>query len=259
MTVNRRGFVGALLSGALTAAGATPETVASVARAAEPASGIDGDAGLLTWVLETYRPDDVARAVIDMLATSDRLDVRALKQRLQAERRRELRHSQRAARRERHAGNETLYRGPLRVVQQFAGREVRTSVRHRVLVGETDREYAIDGIGIPTRERQPVTFERDDDGLGVIVCPPPSTRSLTIPVGSRVLIDLRHGIHDVMACEVVRQRTGHVRVHLWISKSRPEDLDVDAVPALRGGLVWSGSSGPEPTVGLLGLPIGGTT
>lgn len=252
--IGRRGFVGRMLAGVMGAAGAAPQIVEQVAEAAESCPRIDGDLGRLTWVLDAYPADVVAGAMIAEMAGGAPLDIQSLWRRLNRERQRERRHSERAARRERHAGNETLYRGPLAIRQVFDGREVRTVARRRVRVVETDREYVIDGIGVPVVERPAATYERDDDGVTLIPCEARRTRSLSIPAGSRVLIDLRHGLRDVMACEVVRTRDGRIRLHLWTGRDeRPED---ETTPTLRGGVAWVGASSMEPErLGLLGLPI----
>lgn len=253
--IGRRGFVGGMLAGLMGAAGAAPQVVERVTEAAESCPRVDGDLGRLTWILDTYPADVVAAGMIAEMAGGSPLDIQSLWRRLNRERRRERRHSERAARRERHAGNETLYHGPLAIRQAFDGREVRSAARRRVLVGETDREYVIDGIGVPMIERPAATYERDDDGVTLIPCEARRARSLTIPAGSRVLIDLRHGLRDVMACEVVCTRDGRVRLHLWTG--RDGRLEDETTPTLRGGVAWSGvSSMATQRLGLLGLPLG---
>lgn len=245
---SRRGFLGALGS-LLGAAGVG--TAAEVVAAVESAGEIPptGDVATIVFLIDRFGGQAVAERIVSMTATGS-FTVAALLRDMRRTAQREKRARKASERRERHGGDEVLYRGPLRIWQQFSGREVRSQItRRRVLVGDTDREYAIAGIGVPHEERRSIV-ERDDDGM-LLPVETVRTRSLTIPAGSRVLIDLRRGLADVMAAEVVRTADGRMRLHLWLGAVRREHDD--STPLLRGGVFEI--AGDARTVGLLGLPI----
>jgi len=212
---------------------------------------LTGDAALLGWCLQTFGDEPVCDGIAALLREG-KFTVRELKRRLQRVKQRERRQAKSSKRRETHGGDEVLYRGPVELVQQFSGRECRSIHRRAVLVGVTDQDYTIRGIGIPAAHRVPVAY-RDDD-LQTVTEPAPATRDLTIPQDSRVLIDLRRGLADVMACEVVRTADGRTRLHLWRAAQDRPVKDGDTLPRLAGGVVYE-TAGEQPVVGLLGLPL----
>jgi hypothetical protein len=228
------------------AAGVAPDLLEQVG-AAELID--DNDAvRILIKAIDIYGAEDVAREIV---AIDGPVDAREILRRLNRVRQRSIRQRKASERRQRHAGDEVLYRGPLVIHQEFQGRECRSAVRHRVQVGKTDRDYVIEGIGIPASIR-PRRESLDVDGIHVVRdAESVDTRSLTIPAGSRVLIDLRRGIYETMACEVVRTGSGQIRLHLWVGATSYE-ADGEP-PRLRGGVVYETTGGPA--VGLLGLPL----
>lgn len=210
------------------------------------------DASLLAWCVGRWGADAVADALVASLAERESFDARDIKQRLDRESRKQARRARAGERRERHAGNETLYCGPLVLTQSFGGRECRTAHRRRVLVGITDRDYVITGIGRPACLIETLA-DRDDDGERIVERGP-TTRAVEVPAGSRVLIDLRRGLSECMACEVVRTADGRTRLHVWLP-AQAYEWD-DTTPRLAGGVAWE-TPAQERVVGLLGLPIGG--
>lgn len=248
MTIDRRGFV----RGMMAALAGAPVAVAATGEATtESGEPLTGDAALLGWCLQTFGDEPVCDGIATLLREGQ-FTVRELKRRLQRTKNKARRQAKSSKRRETHGGDEVLYRGPVELVQQFSGRECRSIHRRAVLVGATDQKYTIRGIGIPSAQRVPVAY-RDDD-LQTVTEPATATRDLTIPQDSRVLIDLRRGLADVMACEVVRTADGRTRLHLWRTAQDRPVKDGDTLPRLAGGVAYE-TTGEQPVVGLLGLPL----
>lgn len=217
----RRTFLGAL-AGALGTAGASAMPIL------ERQSMDATDIGLLVWCIDTFGPEAVAEEIVRQ---NYKTGARGIKRALEKDRRRKIRHRKAAQRRERHAGDVVIYRGPLSIHQQMDGREVTSSHAHRVLVSEATADMVVVGIGQP-------------DG---------STRSVDIPRGSRILVDTRRGTRDIMGAEVVETASGDRRLHIWSGATADRIEDGDTCPELRGGTIWESNS--SETTGLLGLPL----
>lgn len=243
--MNRRDMLARLITGAA-AAGVT----ASAVEAAIDVADVTQTDARLARVMATTDPAILCRALIE-LSGDGPFTLADFCRRACLYRNRASRARQSAKRRERHAGNEVLFRGPVRLWQQFTGRECRSVARHRVLVGVTDIEYAITGIGVP-RPLDAIVVRDDDTGHPVAVEGERATRTVVIPAGARVLIDLRRGMHAVMIAEVVRTADGRTRLHLWWRDGLYQDDET--TPQLRGGVVYE-SPTSERAVGILGLPL----
>lgn len=217
----RRNFLGAALT-ALTGTAVYSQVEATLADDELPADDVGK---LLRWI-DIYGAEAVATEIVAV----GRLDLQEIKRRLNRQQRRDRRHADRAKRRERHAGDEVLYRGPLRLWQRYGTHAVLSSHRHIVHVTETDVEHVIADIGVAGQD---------------------ASRSVSIPAGSRLLIDARRGMSDVMATEVVRTARGVIRWHLWLSNVVIDGPDT--CPVLRGGVAYE-SHGSRET-GLLGLSL----
>ena len=244
---SRRGFlssIAALCAGA----GVAPELILQV-EAADMDGGTDA-VGVLVQCIHIFGAEATASAIVAQTGPVDAYQVRRT---LRQHARRAKRARESSERRERHNGDEVLYRGPLRIEQAIDGREVRSAVtRHRVLVGQTEREYRIDGIGICAASR-PVRTYSDLDGDRLTVDRETiDTRSAVVPRGTRLVCDLRRGFADVMAAELVRTARGEYRLHLWLGATA---CDSDGeIPRLRGGVVYE-TTDDGARVGLLGLPL----
>ncbi len=245
-TKTRRGFLGSIAA-LCAGAGVAPEMIEQM-QAAELDGGTDG-VGVLIQCIHIYGAEATAAAIVAQTGHVDAYEVRRI---LRRTRRRQVRAREAADRRERHSGDEVLYRGPLRIEQPIDGREVRSAVtRHRVLVGHTDREYSIDGIGIAAEARPERTYTDLDEDRLAIERETVYTRSVIMPRGTRLVCDLRRGMADVMACELVRTARGEHRLHLWTGATA---IESDDPPRLRGGVVYE-TSEDGPRVGLLGMPV----
>lgn len=255
--MQRRSFLGAAVA-ALAGSGVSESKLESAMTPIDlPPDGV----GRLCKLIDIYGPETTAEVIL-RLSSQGTLNLDRLSSVLRTERRKEHRNKKKSERRERHAGDEVLYRGPLSLgLLDLNGQECVSKVsRHRVLVGSTDREYTIVNIGVPcpTGYRE---VRRDLDLLGYapeysdsydideIRLP---VRSVTIPESSRLLIDLRRGIRDIMVAEVVRTARGSHRLHLWTSNTH-RDFD-ESTPRIAGGCVYT--SPDNRSVGLLGLPLG---
>lgn len=226
-TTTRRGFMG-IFSAALAAAGVDAATTDRIASLDVPG----GDVARLVKLIDLHGPQAVAE---QLLLQPGPVDVTALNRHFN----RVVRHRSAAKRRERHAGTEVLYRGPVRLWQSFATTEYR-GVHRKVRAGYTEHDLTLTGIGVPAAGRDEAA---------------PSVRQVDIPRGSRILFDSRHGLaHDVWAAEVTRQHDGFMRLHLWQgATARQWDEDeFDALPLLTGGAYETPGG---RTVGLLGLPL----
>lgn len=243
--MNRREMLKRFTAGAA-AAGVTAEAI----EAALDAASLGATDPRLMRVVTHADPAILCRALIECAAGGE-FTLADFVARVRRYENRECRARKRAERQSRHAGNEVLYRGPVQVWQDIAsgGRRVYSAARHRVIVGVADREYAITGIGLP-RPDDPVVVRDEDTGHPVGV-EGPRTRSVTIPAGSRILIDMRHGLRPIMACEVVRTAGGRIRLHLWSGAAARSDDPT--TPRLSGGVVCE--TGSQRAVGLLGLPL----
>jgi hypothetical protein len=243
--ITRRSFAGAL-SSMFAGAGVAAEVVHALTERT-----MAGDVATLVKCIDLFGAQAVAELIME---TPGDVDPAAILRKANRQRNKRRRHEAAARRREAHAGTEVLYRGPLRVAQTMDGREVRSSVtRRRVWVGNTDREYVIRGIGVPRDARKAIVdINVERDGSIVRDVETVEVRNVTVPRGSRVLIDMRHGMrHEVWACELVRTRAGHVRLHLW-QGATGRTLD-ETTPSLAGGVVYVTSE--TRRVGLLGLPL----
>lgn len=244
--MNRRDMLARLVTGAAVA-GVTAATV----EAALDSADVTQTDTRLARIMATTDPAILCRALVE-LAGDGPFTLADFCRRVCLYRNRAARARQSALRRERHAGNEVLYRGPLRLWQQFTGRECKTVSRHRVLVGATDREYAIRGIGVP-RPLEAVVLRDEDTGHPIGSSEDErAARSVVIPAGSRVLVDLRRGIHAVMIAEVVRTADGRTRLHVWSRDGLYQDDET--TPQLSGGVVYETPTS-DRAVGLLGLPL----
>ncbi len=213
----------------------------------------DQDAvGTLVKCIHIYGEQATAEAIV---ASDGPVDARAIRRELNRSRQQLRRQRKARERRERHGGDQVMYRGPLAVFWPIGVdcREVRSGVsRHTVAVGTVDRDYAIDGIGVAAPERlqrvyvEPANAGRIDRHVDEV-----DQRAVTIPRGSRVVIDTRHGCRDVMAAEVIRTGRGEMRLHLWSGATSHESDDPP--PQLRGGVVYETVARRD--TGLLGLPL----
>jgi len=247
----RRSFIGSIA--AICGAAGVPAATLAAIEQRELSGGTDA-IGILVQCIHIYGAESTAAAILASSGPVDAIDIRRQLRRIA---RRQRRADSAAERRERHANDEVLYRGPVQLDQVFTGRdgrEVRSANRRRVLVGSTDREYVLSGIWLPLERHQrrvvDIDVARDgslDRHIDVV-----ETRAISLPRGSRVLIDLRHGIRHVMACEVIRTAHGQMRMHLWTGRTGTSD-DMDTVPRLHGGVVYE--SRTERVIGLLGLPV----
>lgn len=216
----------------------------------------ESELGLLIWILETFDAKDIAAAML----AQPTLNVRSLKRTLNSQRNNLKRKEKAAQRRESHAGNIVLYAGPLLLSHSFPGRVVLDHTHREVLVGETDKEYTIRGIGV-----SPSTQTIIDDLPPLAQQPTPeeipglSSTSVMIPKGSRILLNGRFGFnHDIWACEVVKtsKPKESCRIHLWQTRNGlPMDKQDGELPYLAGGFTYSTDKEPR-TIGLLGLPLG---
>jgi hypothetical protein len=243
----RRGFLGSIAA-LCAGAGVAPELIEQM-EAAELDGGLDA-VGVLVQCIHIHGAEATAGAIVEQPGPVNAYQVRRT---LRQTHRRAKRARDASERRERHGGDEVLYRGPLRIEQPMAGQTVRSAVtRHRVLVGQTEREYSIDGIGVPAAVR-PVREYSDLDGDRLAVeRETVGTRSAIVPCGTRLVCDLRRGIADVMAAELVRTARGEHRLHLWQGAT---GCDSDGeIPRLRGGVVYE-TTDDGPRIGLLGMPL----
>lgn len=247
---SRRNFLQSIAA-LCAAGGVAPQVAAQIEECELDGSARDG-VGLLVQCIHIYGAEAVAEAII---ASPGPVDARAIKRELNRTRQRLRRQRTASERRERHAGDQVLYRGPLAISWPIGVdcREVRSGVtRHQVAVGTVDRDYAIHGIGVPAADRdqvvecEPVAAGRIERHVDEV-----DQRAVTIPRGSRVVIDTRHGCHSVMAAEVVRTARGQMRLHLWAGATAWESEDPP--PELRGGTAYE--SVADRTVGLMGLPL----
>lgn len=215
----------------------------------------ESELGLLIWIIETFEPTDIAST---MLAQPS-LDVRALKRALNSQRAVRRRKEKAAQRRESHAGNVILYAGPLLLAHSFHGRVVLDHTRREILIGETDKEYTIRGIGVSASSQALIEdVSPYCQSVEPVEVAGLSSTVVTVPRGSRVLLNGRFGFdHDVWACEVVKTlkpRGGH-RIHLWQTRhGLPLDKRDESLPYLAGGFTYSTDDEPR-TIGLLGLPL----
>jgi hypothetical protein len=242
----RRGFLGSIAA-LCAGAGVAPELVQQV-ETAQLDGALDA-VGVLVQCIHIHGAEATAAAIVAQTGPVDAYQVRRT---LRRTRRRQVRARDAAERRERHSGDEVLYRGPLRIEQPIDGREVRSAVtRHRVLVGHTDREYSIDGIGIAAEARPDRTYTDLDGDRLAVERETVYTRSVVVPRRTRLVCDLRRGMADVMACELVRTARGEHRMHLWTGATAVES---DDPPRLRGGVAYE-TTEDGPRVGLLGMPV----
>lgn len=217
--------------------------------------------GLLVWCIDTFGAKSVSSRIVE-LSEAGEWSVVELKRSLNRDRVKRTKHNADEKRRENHAGSDILYRGPIRLWQSFDGRECRTVNRKKVLVGTTDREYSISGIGIPCPAGHELA-ERPMSGMPCWVSRDVITgdmlwetsiatrKQLTILESSRILIDFRHGIHDIMVCELVRTKDSKMRFHLWLTQQMRNTEDC---PSLVGGIAYE-SPKHDRVIGLMGLPI----
>lgn len=208
------------------------------------------DVTRFVWLIDYYGAELVATHLLK-LCNSSTFTMLELKRSLNRDRQKERRHAKSASRRESHAGNEILYYGPLQIHQSFDCRLCVSNNRKKVLVGQTDQEYSISGIGVGVT----TSIDRNDDGLSSASITAQQTRCVVIPAKSRVLIDTRHGDnHTVWACEVVRTKDGRHRIHLWQTRNGLAlDKNTDSIPCLKGGIAYN--SAEQRVTGLLGLPL----
>lgn len=232
---SRREFVGVLL-GAFSGT-AFAVDISSAALTSDLAGDCDA-ARLAKWI-GVYGADTVATHIIAIMEDGE-FSLAELKRRLNREKRQAVRAAQASARRERHIGDEVLYRGPIHVADELrsqivaSGRDCRSEVnRHAVYAGEAPCDMVV---------------------AGVLYAGDPVPRDLDIPLGSRVLFDQRRDSAAAVWCgEVVRTSLG-IRVHLW--RGRDEWDGEDPVPSLTEvgrGRVYELSH--DRQVGLLGLPL----
>jgi hypothetical protein len=255
--MDRRSFVG----GMLTALAGGPVAVAAGQTTLESGAPLTGDAAILAWAIRTHGEDVIAEEIAALLREPEGFTVRRLKTRLNRISRRRHIACRKAARRERHGGDQVLYRGPVHIDDsawgQLVCRETRgkTNNNRRVEVGRTQADWAVFGIRNPMpTEYRPLLYRESRLELGFIavacaIIPEP----LAIPRGSRVLADTRNGRRRVMAAEVVRTADGACRLHLW-SHSAQREEDGQPVPSLQlagsnGGRVYETT--PAPRAGLL--------
>jgi len=249
--VKRRQFVG-LVTGLFSGAGLGATETSQL-----DGCQLVGDVDTLVRAIDYYGPRAVAERI---LASPGDVDPAQILRDLRRQRNRDLRARRAGERRERHAGSEILYRGPLLVRQRgLVERHVRSQVtRHTVAVGETTELLAICGIGIATPERREVVADVDvrRDGSVSRDVVQVSTRDITIPRGSRVLLDTRRGWeHEVWAAELLVTAQGQHRLHLW-QGATAYIADAEALPRLAGGVICATSAAsPASVAGLLGLPL----
>lgn len=216
---SRRNFLSSTLCGLFAAQGLD---------VGQPELAPGSDLAKLVKLIDLHGPKAVGEQI---LAQSGRIDVAEINRHFN----RVQRHWRAAKRRERHAGNETLYRGPVEIWQTFCTRLAVSEVtRHKVYVGDSSSDLEITGIGVPGTSE---------------------TRSVAIPAGSRILFDGRHGLeHQHWASEVVQLHDGLIRLHLWQGRTAYEPDPDRQPPFLRGG-AYETQSQSRPAVGLLGLPL----
>lgn len=241
MTTTRRTFLGAL-TGALTAAG-LPAAQAAQLGDIEFVGGLDA-VGVLVKAIDLYGGEAVAR---EILTANGPVDPRDILRRLNRQNQRTTRHLKAAARRDRHAGNVTLYSGPIRCDVQWSGREVRTENNRRAIVDTTRGDIIIDGVGVacpPGYHPIEGGYESDTEYSAPFVA---ATRRIVVPAGSRLLVDIRHGTeHLLWACEVVETSRRNHRIHLWQGRRGYDHTDeppvmrapvrIQAGPAFRTSL-----------------------
>lgn len=257
MTISsRRSFVAAVIA-ALAGGGAAAASVASASEALDGVDVLSDDVGRLCRAIELGGAE-LAASIMVRLANAGQFSGEATLREVNRHRRRDYRARKAAKRRERHGGDEVLYRGPLRIgpLNLDGTRDVRSEVtRRRLLIGQTDREITISGIGIPFESRnieRPVPdchgleSEYVDDMDREQRC-----RAVTVPAGSRIVVDMRRGLCEVMACEVIRTDRGQHRIHLWVGATGRETSD--ETPRVAGGVIYESPTTRE--IGLLGLPL----
>jgi hypothetical protein len=237
--LDRRSFVGGFIS--ILAGG----PVALSAGQMEDGSPLEGDAAILAWAIRTYGEDAIAEEIAALLREPDGFTVRRLKTRLNRISRRRGRAKQAAERRERHAGDEVLYRGPVHIPETAWGQLVHRQTRgltvsgRRVDVGRTQTAWAIFGIRTPRpagyhnvyREDELAGYAPDDGDCKAAIVPAASI-PLPVPAGSRILLDTRNGRPRIMTAELIRTASGDHRLHLWAHSRPKEDAEVQTVPAL---------------------------
>lgn len=108
--------------------------------------------------------------------------------------------AKKARRNEKHRQDTILFRGPVILTEEVAsiltaqGRDVRSNQHsaHSLLVGRLSQMLWL--------------------------------REIELPIGSRVIIDTRQTLGNIPCCEIICNREGWHRIHLWMQK-RPWDLD----------------------------------
>jgi hypothetical protein len=146
----------------------------------------------LDWMLDLWGEDRVTAAFLRVGG-----DMAALRKELRREEKRAMRHAETRRRRERN-GDTVLYRGPALWgdLSPDRWREVRNRANRRVAVIASERDLMLG--------RFPV------------------------PAGSRILIDLRHGMPARAMVELVRTQDDRMRLHIWGFKG---EIDADRAPA----------------------------
>jgi hypothetical protein len=258
---SRRGFLGSIA--ALCAGAGVAPTLAAQVEAAELDGGLDA-VGVLVQCIHIHGADATAAAIVGQPGPVDAYQVRRV---LRQQARRAKRARDAWERREAHAGDEVLFRGPVCIDDWTAllG-HWHPSPSRRYDVARTLCEWAIYGRLAPRPEGYR-RVERDGRLLGWapdcddypiddIVLPvlPP----LLIAAGSRVLISTRNGGQaTTMACEVLHTGEGFHRVHLWRrAQEWVQDTPI-AVLAIAGQDLGRRYETTEdgPRVGLMGLPL----
>jgi len=240
--MDRRAFVGGLLS----ALAGGPVALAAGGATLESGAPLSGDAAILAWAIRIHGEEVVSEEIAALLREPEGFTIRRLKTRLNRISRHRGRAKARAARREAHAGDEVLYRGPVYIDAAAWGQLVHRETRgltvsgRRVEVGRTQTEWAVFGIRNPMpcghhavlRDEDLWGYAPDGDDYPISAIIHAEREPLVIPRGSRVLADFRNGRKPVMTAEIVRTGDGGCRVHLWSHSQPREEGSAEPVPSL---------------------------